>query len=264
MVKVGSRCLALANAAGDDVDIRLRALRRDAGLKASHQVIVFVAILVGGGTEGQARKDIHFGDPAHGRHDLAVQQEIGAQDAGHGEGRAADQDGPSEDVGVAAKEALPTFVAEDGDIGAAGNVLGRSEEAAEKRLGAEQREEIGRGSEDAARSGRSRPVRVAVAAVRDRDRFEGVVLRHDVGVLAGRGPVPRDAQAGRAEPQFNEAIGLRIGQRLEEKSIDDTENSRVGPDADGEGKHDYEGKARSFPHGAESVTNVGKQRTHGH
>ncbi len=104
---------------------------------------------------------------------------------------------------------------------------------------------------------------VALRPVRDRDGLEGVVLVHNVGVLAGRGPVARDADSRRTQPDScYKAIGFRIRQRLEQKSIDYAEDSGVGTDADGKGKHDYQREARGFPHGAERITDVGEERTH--
>ena len=94
------------------------------------------------------------------------------------------------------------------------------------------------------------------AALGDGEFLEDVVLVADIYVLAGRGTVLHDAEAGRAKPEDCQTVGLRVGQRLQQQGVDNAEDGRVGSDADSERQDDHRGQARVFAQGAERVAGV--------
>jgi len=66
----------------------------------------------------------------------------------------------------------------------------------------------------------------------------------------------RDVDPGRAKPQDGQSVWRRVGKRLEQERVDDTEHRGVRSDADRERRDDDDGEACGSPEGTKSVADI--------
>ncbi len=75
--------------------------------------------------------------------------------------------------------------------------------------------------------------------------------------------VVAEVDAGRGlAPGEDDALGVRIRERLEEHSVDDAEDGGAGADAEREGEYGDDGEARRFREHSQAILQVLKQRLH--
>jgi hypothetical protein len=159
------------------------------------------------------------------------------------EGLAAQRKRTAEDAGVAAETPLPeTFAEHSHALGARLLVLG-SEAPAQEWLLAEGREELRRDLTAVEALG------LATRTGKDEVRPVGAHERLEDGVL-----VPHVLEVGHGEAHLrdllgpfgeqDEAVGLGVGQGTEEDRVDDAEERRVRPDAEGECRDRHRHEAR--------------------
>ena len=166
------------------------------------------------------------------------------------EGLIADVERAAEDVGIAAEAMIPIVPGEDRiGTGTGAAVVAGDEQAAERRLKAEEREHVAGDISDAGllhvvigrRPGDVRAVGVAdgneVGLVLDGIAHELQFRRGPVAVL-DRFAVQADQLAG----EDVEAAGTGDGQRAPEQGVDQTEGGDTGADAESEGKHRGHGR----------------------
>ncbi len=129
--------------------------------------------------------------------------------------------------------------------------------------GAEHRQQVRRHADRADALGLAVAGQVLVAADRERDLLEPAVARPDVEVLRGREPVLHDAEARRAVPEDDEAVGIRVGQRAQQERAGDAEDRGVRADAQRDREHGGEREPGRLPEGPERVAEVLRERLHG-
>ena len=183
------------------------------------------------------------------------------QDADHVVRNAVQQDRTADYVTGTAEPHLPHAVTKHRDGRTMGQILSLRKGASGDRQHAENLEVIG-GDVGALhrlrRVARSEVHRQGPEIV-DRHCLEHVVLPPDHVLLDGI----RVAHAGRIPAaQLHDAIGLRIGQRLEQHRIHDGENGRVRADADGERGQGNRGETDVPAHRAQGVPHVGNESLH--
>ena len=161
---------------------------------------------------------------------MGIGEEVFPQDSDDGVGLVAQGEGLAHDCGIAGEGALPEAVAEDGYFAAVGRVLLRGEGAAQDDWGAEEAE-VGLGDVDA--------VELLGAVAGEVEAGAGYVVGGYflkevglalVGVELGDGGEEVVGQDGRVE-ELNHAVGVGVGEGLEEYRVDDGEDGGVGSDA---------------------------------
>jgi hypothetical protein len=230
----------LANARGDYVDVGLCLPERDAALQAGSEVVVLVpATLEEVSILRERDVDVDAVRRRDRLHHLVVQLEAALGHSGHDQRVAVQCDGLADDRGVAAIEAGPEPVAEDGDWRFAGLVVLGLQHTAELRPCAQHLEQVGGRSQNVDAVRLVEAGEVHGGALRDGDIIERLALRADVVELPGGRPVEHDADAGRPKPEHGEAVGVGERQRTQQQRVHYAEYGGVGADADGQGKHDY-------------------------
>ena len=172
------------------------------------------------------------GDGGVGRHH---QPEAGRHHPDDDRRPAVDVDPPADDAGIAAVAPLPHRVAQqDRGRGGDGVVIGL-ERAAERGLGAEQREVVGGDEADAQLLG------IVLAGQRRGGRPDGAEAVEPRGAvvevlqLGTRERRPRIALGGLIGPHEHQPIRIPEGQRLDQQRVGDAEDGGVGGDAEGQG-----------------------------
>ena len=262
----------VANPCGDCRHVRIRLLHRDAVLQTGHQVVVLVtAPRDRVGAERQRQEDVHLTDARDRRHDLGIEQEIRPENTRDGvlvlvrpiaDRNTVQRDAGPDDAGIAAEDALPEAVAQDYDLRPARHVVLRQEQPTVQRPRAEQMKQARRGAQ---RLHALRPIasqQRAAAPLRDRHLLKRPVLVPDVDVLPRRWPVLGNVDPRRPQPEHRKPIGIGIRQRLQQQCTDDTEDRRVGADADRERRDDDDGGGRTAAHHPEGVLQILKQGGH--
>jgi hypothetical protein len=165
----------------------------------------------------------------------------------------------ADDLRIPAMPALPVVVAQHQHRVGPGQVVFGAEVAAEQRSHPEEVEEVGR--DDAGLDA----LRFGAAQQRERHR---VVLDEAFERLAG-GPVVEqlllgeaDARRGRLRQrlaQYNEPLGLAVGERPEQHAVHDAEDRGVGADAEREREHDRDREGRRLAQAAQAVADVLRQ-----
>src|SRR5262249_35070880 len=84
-----------------------------------------------------------------------------------------------------------------------------------------------------------------------------------VADVAGRWRVAREADGGGVLPDLHEAIGLAVGERLQEDRLDEAEDRRVGADAEGEGDDGDRRRGRGAEEHPQAETKVVEEGLHG-
>src|SRR5256714_8205865 len=171
-------------------------------------------------------------------------------------GLVAKVDGFAEHVRIAVENALPEFVADHRNHRAADAIFFLGEDAPDLRLEADDFKKVS-GDEcarDLFRRAAFQSAQVIGFPARDRDIFENRVVPFPIDVIRIR---HRDLRLIRVRlGQDDNAVAVRIRERLEQDRIDDTEDRRVRPDAERQGKNCDEREARSFPELAERETQI--------
>ena len=127
---------------------------------------------------------------------------------------------------------FPELVTQDGDIRAAILVLIATETSAEKRFHAIHAEVLGGNAQGADAFWRSRSRQAEAPARECGETLERlVVLVPEIKSTRRKAVVIRHLAALRAR-NLDHALGIRVGQRLEEHSVDHSEDSRVRADAE--------------------------------
>ena len=172
-------------------------------------------------------------------------------------------------VGIAAEAVIPVVPGEDrigGDTG--GAVIGGREQAAERRLKAEEREHVAGGINDVGllHVVVGGPGDVCAVGVADGDEV-GLVLdgvAHEVEVR--RGPVVvlgrLAVEAGHHAGEDVELAGTGNGQRAPEQGVDKTEGGDTGADAEGERKHSGRGRDLVRQSWRQRLTSARSDSTH--
>ena len=243
------------DAIGDDIDVRLRLLHRNTRLEPHQDVVVLVAPpLHRVRAQGQREKNVHRRHRPFRRHDLGVQQEAGLQHARHGERIAVQGNALADDVGIGIEKPLPDRVAQNRDRRFAGRVFIRCRQPAQVRPRAEHPQQAGLCAHGVHPHRLIAAGEREVAALREGHLLEGMVLRAEIDVLAGGGPIAENADARRVQPDGRQAVGARIRQRPQEQRVHHAEDGRVGADPDGQRRHDDHGQPEVLAQGAQRVT----------
>jgi len=216
--------------------------RVEAGLQHQEGSAPANAVLGGETVHAEGHKDVSDSS-------LFGPSEIARADADDFEGLVADVERTAEYVGIAAEAVIPVVPGEDrigGDTG--GAVIGGREQAAERRLKAEEREHVAGGINDVGllHVVVGGPGDVCAVGVADGDEV-GLVLdgvAHEVEVR--RGPVVvlgrLAVEAGHHAGEDVEVTGAGDRQRAPEQGVDKTEGGDTGADAEGERKHSGRGR----------------------
>ena len=161
-------------------------------------------------------------------------QESCRQDADHGERLAIQRDVAADDVRGSTKTTLPELVGQDDHLVLARLVLVGGKDPSEHGPGAQKLQAV-RGNPHAGdpfRLARTREVQGGV--VEGGEALELRALRPPIHEHTGRNG-DLGARRGNLEG-LNELTGLLVGQRLEDDRIDDAEDRRRRPDAQGKGQ----------------------------
>ena len=103
-------------------------------------------------------------------------------------------------------------------------------------------------------------VEAGTAEVVGRDVLKDAGLRLPVVEVGRRGGGA--VAFRRCEQELDDAVGVRIGERLEEDGVDDGEDGGVGSDAEGQGGDGCDGEARVLEEAAQGVFEVMPQVGH--
>jgi len=175
----------------------------------------------------------------------------------------------ADDVGVTAVAALPEAVAENDDGGTIDDGLLGEEVAAEDGAHAEGGEEIGGDKADGDLLGALVTFRIAeVYGGAASTGCGGELLEETAALLIIVEIGRRDSGEGLAAgtvivPDSCEAVGLQVGERAQQDSVDYGEHGGVGADAESECGDGDEGETGSLGEEAKSVANVVEQGVHG-
>ena len=158
--------------------------------------------------------------------------------------------------GIGGEAAAPEGVADHGDVLAAGLVFCFGEGAPERRLDAQNIEEI---------PGDARPAKLlGRAATGEREGFVGesgqpregtVVSVHLLEAEPGERPLPHTVELARFGDQ-DKAIGLAIRQRAQQQSVGDAKDGRVGADPDSQCENRHGKKNGALDEKPQGVANV--------
>ena len=236
--------VAAAELVGGDVELGVGLGEGYAGLEASggEEEVALVGA-VGVDLEGQP--DVGFG----------VGDEGLAEDSDDGVWLVAEREGAADDVGIASEFALPEAVADDDDFAAVGRVFLRGEGAAQHD-GRAKEAEVGFADVDAVDllGMVAGEVEAGAAEVVGGDVLKDAGLLPPVVELGGRSG--GSFALGRCEQELDDAVGVGIGERLEQDGVDDGEDGGVGSDAKGQGCDGCDGEAGIFEEAAQGVLEV--------
>ena len=195
---------------------------------------------------------------------MAIQEaELGPPYADDLARRAVDDQRPADGRGIAAEAAQPEAVAEEHGLRSARRVVRAAEQAPDQRPRPQERQDAV-GDLDhlhllrLRQPGHRRLVVVPHAAV-----GEGLALLA-VGEVE-RWPLvdPVPAETRRGVPDPDQAVRLRVRQRLQEHAADDAEDGGVGADPDRQGDDGDGGEQRCASEAADGVAELAGDRAHG-
>ena len=169
---------------------------------------------------------------------------------------------PADDGGVGAEAPPPERVAQDELAPRVRPVVRRLEAPAERRADAEQVEVVRADphARDALGLAALRQRRLPEAD--DRGRLKGARLVAKVG--EGRKPDVVGVAFGLPVAEEDEPVRRGVGQRLEERRVEDAEDGRVGADADREGGERDRREPRALSQRPQRVAQVPEDRAHRH
>ncbi len=166
----------------------------------------------------------------------------------------------ADDVGIAAEMVSPELVGKDDDVIFAGDGFIGGEVAAEEGLFFDHFVEIaGRheGALDAFGAFAGGDIEISVAG--GAHGLEDGIFALPFQEVAGGGDV---AFTGDFGPDDHELAGMRVGERGEQRGVDDAEDGGVGADAQGQSEDGDCGEAGIFAEKAETKTKVAQQVGH--
>jgi hypothetical protein len=225
----------------------LQPLEGDAGLDAAKGIDpgMDAAVLIAIGEEPERHEDVAAGEKT----------KVLRQHADDGIAVAAELDGLADHAGVAAEPALPEAVAEDHRARGPGLVVIGSVEAAEERLHAGERQQVGGGhaAQHALRLARGSEIE-ALAARGGEAGKEVARLRAPVEIVEpGAG---RMGEVGRGLVEDDHALRIGKGHRPQEREADHAEEHRVGADAERQREHRDGRESGRFAQGTKAVPQV--------
>ena len=187
----------------------------------------------------------------------AVEGASRRQDADDGMGHVVEENRPVQNRRVGAELIHPQHMAEDGHLVLAGLILVGEKGSAERGLDAEDVEVVRRDARAAQldRVAHARE-RGAAAGLGRHEVEHGVVLlpvekvqRGDAVALAAR----------RLLEHAHDAVGVRVGERLQQQSVDEAEDGGVGADAERERQQRHDGESRTPRQGSHRISHVLQQ-----
>ncbi len=138
-------------------------------------------------------------------------------------------DAPAGDVRVGIEQTLPEFMAEDHRRGGPRACRPPAAEGGHKAVS------LPTNGTTRMKFAAPRPFRLVEAqqrsrpAVRNRHLFDGMVLALNINEVTGRWPVLGNVDAGGAQPQHSETIGIGTRQRAQQQSVHHTEIAEFAP-----------------------------------
>ena len=190
-----------------------------------------------------------------------VGAELLADDAEDGIGLVAERKRGADNFRIAAEFALPESVADDDDVAAVGRVFLRREGAAENH---------GRAEEAEVRFGNVNAMHLlghfaGEIEARTAEVVGGDILQH-AGLLAPvvelGGRSNAKVAIRRCVHHLHHAVGIRIGERLEQHRVHHREDGGVGSDAEGERGNRGDGEGRIADEHAQGVAEVAEEIAH--
>ncbi len=210
-------------------------LETHAGLQSSDALIAEVSHLELGAVELLGEKQVGA---------VAEKSEISRENADDLPALCVDDEATSENGRIATEMPLPVGVTQNHGERISRRIVLAGEDAPEDRLDPE---ELQRAVGDAHRVdplGLPEARHRRLAVVPYSDVFENLSL-FAIGEVERRRLVDGvESETGGAMPHPDEALGLLEGERLQQDSVDDGEDGRVGADAQGQGQDGDEGKTR--------------------
>jgi hypothetical protein len=187
---------------------------------------------------------------------------MGSQTSDYGERPFVQEEGPSQHARVAAEAALPDAVVQDCGARTTGQILGAVESAAQNGRRAEDLEELPGDMQALQLNGRIAGAQRLVdpRLIVERGSREYVVgtPRHVLG-NGDRGVV---AAVRKGFAQAHQTVRLPKRERLKDHPVDHGEDGGVGSDPQREGGDSHRCESRIAAHGAEGVTDVGRESGH--
>ncbi len=204
------------------------------------------------GVDLEGNPDIGFG----------IGKEGFSEDPDDGAGLVAERDAGAHNVGIAAELTLPESVANHDDMAAVRGVFLRCEGAAKLDWRAKE-PEIGFGDVEAVDllGNDAGKVEARTAKVVSGDVLKDAGLSSPGIEVDRRGRIAVAVGIGVHEPDH--AVGLGIGEWLEQDSVDDGEDGGVGSDAEGESGDGGNRKGRAGDEHTQGVAEVAEEVAHG-
>ena len=235
---------------GDGGHVRIGLREGDAGLHAreNDKPVEIVVDLVG--REDERKEEFAF----------AAIGGAGRADADDGVEFAIHVDFAADDVRIGAEMVAPELVGEDDDVIFSGDGFVGGEVAAEEGLFFDNFVEIaGRheGALDALGAFAGGDIEISVAG--GAHGLEDGIFALPLEEIAGGGDV---AFTGDFRPDDHELAGMRVGERGEQRGVDDAEDGGIGADAESQGEHGDRGEAGIFAEEAEAKAKVAQQVGH--
>ena len=169
--------------------------------------------------------------------------EPGGHDADDGVLHAVDPYGAADHLRRAAQVPLPEVVTDQHDAVIARPLLGLRDVTAERRLHAEERQQVRRRPDHLHALGAVLEAQRGAAANRRRDTGEAPLPGAIVEQLGLRYKSPVARVTAQDVAHFDQPFGVWIGRALEDHAVEDAEEGRVRPHAQGEREHRHEGEA---------------------
>jgi hypothetical protein len=167
---------------------------------------------------------------------------------------------PTGDRGVAAEAALPQLVADDRHGVASGQVLLRCEESPPGGADTEHREDLGARPRGGQAFGLAATGEVDGAEAESHHRLERaafLAISQELGLGEARLRLVLPAV-----PDLDDALRLRVGQRLQEDAVDQAEHGRVGADAQRQRQRRHGGESGAFDQATNCEAEVQEQTSH--
>ncbi len=235
----------------DGVHLRAGLLQAHAGLELAHRAEPVEVAGHVGGLERQRLPDLGEGAVEHG---------AAGHDAGHLIGFVIEADGLADDGWVPAELALPEGMTQHYDFVFAELVFVGAEGAAERGANAQNVEVVGRDAHATQQGWLAGAGQGRGPAALGRHVFENLVLLDPVQIVEGGDAV--GAAVGPLLQHAHDALGIGVGERVEQDRVDEAEDGRIGADAEGEGEKGDKSEAGALEQSAGGVTQVLQELGH--
>src|SRR6266852_5150338 len=217
-------------------------------LDTHHEILILATDLVW--LKGQ--RDIHLG--------ITIVRRTGIRNSQDGIQFAAHAELSADNAGIAPEPLAPVFVVEDDYMIVAGLRVFRNEMPPENHFCSKQ--EVEKAGRYAACLDLLRPFRCRDGKALSRpgiERLEDLALFLPVEVVDGRSAI---ALPFLVRPDHNDSVAIHIRERRKQHRIEQAENRRRGPNAQGQGKQGHRREPRTLPEQPQAVANIAPKFGH--